>query len=244
MECLAELVSCNKRQDQPMLLRCACIRNTCSCGSVLLVSRCLKLPGSATSHHKVSELSNVSVEMLFLRFPKHSSHQYTRLLRMAKIKRWLRQLRSHGNGGFSPDQLLPKRLRPFVIGSQCTILNFALLTSIILSINLIFTIVFIARRGWSGGLGILYEGDCAKVNRLNTIAHLVINAMSAILLAGGNFCMQCVAAPNRKQIDAAHEKRGSLDVGIPSLTNIFCTNRKRRIPWLILGCSSLPLHLW
>ena len=161
-----------------------------------------------------------------------------------RLKRWLRQLRSHGNGGFSPDQLLPKRLRPFVIGWKCAILNFALLTSIILSINLIFTIVFIARRGWSGGLGILFEGDCAKVNMLNTVAHLVINAMSAILLAGGNFCVQCVAAPNRKQIDAAHEKHSSLDVGIPGLTNILCADRKRRISWLILGRTSLPLHLW
>ena len=154
------------------------------------------------------------------------------------------RVRSRGRGGFSPDDLLPKRIKKYTVGWKSTMFNFVILISCILMINIAFTASVLARHEWFNGTGTLYSGRCSRVNYLNTVAHLVINAMSAILLAGGNFCMQCVAAPNRDEIDAAHQRGRTFDVGIPSLTNVFKIHRKRRFWWFILGVSSLPLHLW
>lgn len=163
---------------------------------------------------------------------------------MAQIKGWVESIRSRGRGGFSPDNLLPKCLRRYVVGWRCTMLNYGFLIICILLINFVFTVSVLAREGWSEGLGTLYEGDCPKVNRSNMIAHIFINAMSAILLSGGNFCMQSAIAPNRKELDLAHSRRQTSDVGIPSLKNIFRISRKRQAMWLTMAVSSVPLHLW
>jgi len=36
---------------------------------------------------------------------------------------------------------------------------------------------------------VLYTGDCDQAKRLGTVAHLVINILSTLLLAGSNFTM-------------------------------------------------------
>ncbi|KAK3899103.1 hypothetical protein C8A05DRAFT_46749 [Staphylotrichum tortipilum] len=70
---------------------------------------------------------------------------------------------------------------------------------------------FLLRRqltAWAGtqhepdgnGIGILFEGSCSRVRTLNTALHVVINALSSVLLAGSNYCMQCLSAPTRSQM--------------------------------------------
>lgn len=53
----------------------------------------------------------------------------------------------------------------------------------------------------------LYTGSCATTKSWTTGLHLLINVLSTILLAAGNYCMQCLASPSRGQVDAAHSKR-------------------------------------
>lgn len=48
------------------------------------------------------------------------------------------------------------------------------------------------------------------------MAHLIINAMGAVLLAGGSFSMQCIAAPNRNEVNAAHQHGRTFDIGTPA----------------------------
>jgi hypothetical protein len=93
------------------------------------------------------------------------------------------------------------------------------------------------------GRRLLFEGDCHTAEQLNIVAHLLINAMSTILLSASNYGMQCPSAPTRKEFDIAHAKKHWLDVGVLSVPNIKSINPKRAILWGILGLRSLPLHL-
>lgn len=139
------------------------------------------------------------------------------------IRKWITYLRSCGRGGFSPDQLLPQCVRRHAVGHRRTMLVFGVLCFCILLVNTVFTITILARQGWSDGIGTLYEERCSKVNSLNTVAHLIINAMGAVLLAGGNFSTQCIAAPNRNEVDAAHQHGRTFDIGTTSANKTLAT---------------------
>lgn len=95
--------------------------------------------------------------------------------------------------------------------------------------------------------GILVEvlhGDCKRTATINTWAHLAINVVSTALLAGSNYCMQCLVAPTRDEIERAHKQIGHwLDIGLPSLRNFDFIAERRRVLWILLAISSLPLHL-
>lgn len=89
----------------------------------------------------------------------------------------------------------------------------------------------------------VFHGDCKKAASFNTYVHLLINVVSTLLLSGSNFCMQCLVAPTRADVDAAHAKMKWLDIGVPSIRNLKHLSRGRRALWGLLVLSSLPLHL-
>lgn len=89
----------------------------------------------------------------------------------------------------------------------------------------------------------LQQGSCSEANRVNTWVHLAINLLSTVILSGSNYCMQCLVAPTRGQINKAHAKREWLDIGIPSWRNLISLSRKRQAMWWALGVSSIPIHL-
>jgi hypothetical protein len=53
---------------------------------------------------------------------------------------------------------------------------------------------------------------------------------------------QVLMSPNRKMLDAAHAKGVTLDIGLPSLRNFYAMAWYKKIAWIILTFSSLPLH--
>ncbi|KAF6793076.1 hypothetical protein CMUS01_16111 [Colletotrichum musicola] len=55
--------------------------------------------------------------------------------------------------------------------------------------------------------------------------------------------MQCLVAPTRAEINNAHQRKKWLDIGIPSVRNILSIRWKKKLLWLLLSLSSLPLHL-
>jgi hypothetical protein len=89
----------------------------------------------------------------------------------------------------------------------------------------------------------LYDGDCEAVRKLNIGAHLLINVLSTLLLGASNYCMQCMSAPTRKEVDEAHSNGSFVDIGVQSLRNMNKISKKRKRLYLFLGLSSLPLHL-
>ena len=133
--------------------------------------------------------------------------------------------------------------RRFFVGWRFGVINCALSVTVVLVINVALSIAVATRTGINGGRGTLLDGNCTQARQLNTGLHLLINAFSTVLLAASNYCMQCLSAPTRKEIDRAHAMGHALDVGIPSTKNLRFINKKRTLMWAILGLSSLPLHL-
>ena len=121
-------------------------------------------------------------------------------------------------------------------------LTAALLAGISLLINFV-VVVWLGAHGHGSSLVKLYDGDCHKVETMDIWVHLAINALSTLLLGGSNYCMQCLSAPTRQDIDQAHAKGKFLDVGVPSIRNLRSIPVCKAVLWLALGLSSVPLHL-
>lgn len=87
--------------------------------------------------------------------------------------------------------------------------------AIVLAINLAFTIAVVAVHGTgSEGRIALFDGDCQQSPRLDAAIHVLINILGTALLASCNYCMQCLAAPTRRDINKVHRQGGWLDVGV------------------------------
>ncbi|KAK4234231.1 hypothetical protein C8A03DRAFT_38010 [Achaetomium macrosporum] len=114
--------------------------------------------------------------------------------------------------------------------------------------NLSFTLWATTRPGSNieGGVGVLaQETSCSTAKNINTGIHVLINVLSTILLAGSNYCMQCLSAPTREQIDEAHRQSRWVDVGVQSIRNLlYITSPGNKLLWVLLSLSSLPLHLF
>ena len=93
------------------------------------------------------------------------------------------------------------------------------------------------------GVGTLYSGSCDKSKTMGLWLHLGINALSTLLLSGSNYTQQCLAAPTRSEIDAAHARRRWMDIGVPSIRNLFRIKAERALLWIAIGITSIPLHL-
>lgn len=86
-------------------------------------------------------------------------------------------------------------------------------------------------------------GNCTTISQLNTGFHLLLNVISTLFLGAGNYCMQILVAPSRKEIEEAHEKMEFLDIGIPSFRSLHRIARARRSLWLAIGTVATVLHL-
>lgn len=127
-----------------------------------------------------------------------------------------------------------------------TLYLFAVSTGFVLILNTAFLIWAATNRDLNDGRGTLFEASCSSIRHANTGIHLLINVLSTLLLAASNYCMQCLSAPSRDEIEGAHGCNEYLDIGISSLHNVFSRHvrSKKKVAWWILGISSFPLHLW
>jgi hypothetical protein len=117
-------------------------------------------------------------------------------------------------------------------------------TCVVLVVNTSLATWALAQHGWGqDGQPILHEGKCDTTSKISTGLHLLINAMSTALLSSSSYCMQCLSAPTRQELNLAHKKRSWLDIGVLSPRNIRSISKSRRWRWLILGLSTAPLHL-
>jgi hypothetical protein len=132
-----------------------------------------------------------------------------------------------------------RRYHSRATGWKPGVINFAVCACVVLIINMVVTI-------WGSAAykrKVLAEGKCEQIKRLNSGLHVLINILSTILLSGSNYCMQCLSAPTREEVDSAHSARKWLDVGIPSIRNLRRISRLRVVVWVLLGLSTAPLHL-
>ncbi|KAK1849673.1 hypothetical protein CCHR01_07728 [Colletotrichum chrysophilum] len=121
-------------------------------------------------------------------------------------------------------------------------LSFAAAALFTFIVNFSFTIWTMTQDA-PDGVGLIWEGEQTIVKAWNTAMHIVINIISTILLAGSNYCMQCLMAPTRSELDKAHSEKRWLDVGIPTIRNFRSITLRRKVLWVLLSISSFPLHL-
>lgn len=113
----------------------------------------------------------------------------------------------------------------------------------VVSLNIGITIWATVSHKPIDGIGTFMTGNCSTISQLNTGFHLLLNVISTLFLGAGNYCMQILVAPSREEIEDAHEKRESLDIGIPSFRNLHRIARARRLLWLAIGTVATVLHL-
>jgi hypothetical protein len=93
------------------------------------------------------------------------------------------------------------------------------------------------------GVAVFVQGVESTILRWNTFAHVLINALSTLLLSMSNYTMQVLNSPTRQEIDKAHARGKWFDIGLLSPHNLKLISRKRATFCLLLALSSLPLHL-
>jgi len=117
-------------------------------------------------------------------------------------------------------------------------------TAFVLCCNIALVVVALLRnKKDSHSVLNLITGSTAATSQWSTIFHVLINVLSTILLGASNYTMQVLSSPTRSDIDVAHVKDGWLDVGLLSLHNLRFLPRGRVALSLLLGLSSIPLHL-
>ncbi|RFU23853.1 hypothetical protein B7463_g12483, partial [Scytalidium lignicola] len=89
----------------------------------------------------------------------------------------------------------------------------------------------------------IYQGSCTTTKRWNIGLHFLINLLSTAILAASNNCMQAIVAPTRSDIDRAHAQGRWLDIGVPSMRNLFAVNKSSFLIWAVLMITTTPFHL-
>ena len=109
------------------------------------------------------------------------------------------------------------------------------LSAFVLCCNLILIIQGATlRSGYqSNGIADLIVGDEVVVSRWDSALHVLINALSTVLLAGSNYTMQVLGSPTRQDVDIAHAKGQWLDIGLLSPRNLRLIPRQRTVLWFI-----------
>ncbi|KIW02250.1 uncharacterized protein PV09_06402 [Verruconis gallopava] len=181
-----------------------------------------------------------------------------RLISFASLKTLRRddcdsRKRKKGSYTALDDDQAPRRswkIGCFKLGSgwRFAVFGCAMSCTVSFALNLLLVIVIVAKYGVdSSGRLQMYEGDCVSTEKLNTVVHIFINAMSTVLLSSSNYVMQCICAVTREEVDAAHAgKRRSrwAEIGVPSMFNMCLIAPRRVLLWYLLMFSSLPLHLF
>lgn len=98
--------------------------------------------------------------------------------------------------------------------------TFSTFLILLVSVVCFVVVIVVSKPPVFGGESKLYTGSCSTAYNINTGLHVLVNALSIILLVGGNYVFQVLSSPTRKELAAAHDKKRWLDIGIPSLRNL------------------------
>ena len=111
--------------------------------------------------------------------------------------------------------------------------------------NVLLTLILAIRNGVGKNLNDLHTGDCHDLETIATVVDLLVNILSSAVLSASNFCGQILTAPTRAEVTEAHKNMDWLDIGAPSFRNLLGRRiaAKRKILWISLALSSIPLHL-
>lgn len=131
---------------------------------------------------------------------------------------------------------LPLKWKTCVYASSASVLA-------VLIVNVAVTAWASATFVRTDGIGTAYEGNCSVTTAWARWLHIGINVLSSVLLSCSNYCMQLLVAPTRREVDRAHSKNVWLQIGVPSVRNLYYVSSRRIMLWWLLALSSIPLHL-
>jgi len=137
-----------------------------------------------------------------------------------------------------------KNVRQRLKGWRFSVLLASAMTCFVLLTNCVAAIAIHSKYGTHEGVSTAFEGDCETANTWSLGLHIAINILSSLLLSASNYTMQVLNAPTRSECDKVHSQGGWMDIGITSLHNISRITWPRRVLWLLLGFSSVPIHLF
>lgn len=109
--------------------------------------------------------------------------------------------------------------RRLLIGWRAGILLNVLLSFLVLVAGFVCLILAISKASITAGESVIYAGSCAMASHINWALHAAISVFAIVLVAGANYVFQVLSSPTRTEVDAAHEKKKWLDIGIPSVRN-------------------------
>lgn len=122
--------------------------------------------------------------------------------------------------------------------SRCSIA--AIFTGAVLAAYVVF-IIWASQRSTDGTkIGTILEGSCSTVNATNLGLHVLINAMGTIVSIASACALYYLSSPTRNEIDEAHAKGNSFNIGVLSLRNL--KSFKKKILFGLLIVTSLPIH--
>jgi hypothetical protein len=129
-------------------------------------------------------------------------------------------------------------------GWQWGILTGSAICTLVLLVNCVLVVLGASSKtGYNKGIATIITGSADQVSRWSTSLHIMINVLSTLLLSASNYAMQVLTAPTHDECVRAHRQGKWLDVGILSMRNITSLTLRRKVLWLALCISSLPLHL-
>lgn len=129
-------------------------------------------------------------------------------------------------------------------GWQWGILTGSVICALVLLVNCALVVLGASsKKGYNKGIATIITGSADQVSRWSTLLHIIINILSTLLLSASNYAMQVLTAPTYGECVLAHRQGKWLDVGILSMRNITSLTLWRKMLWLALCISSLPLHL-
>ncbi|KAK3370547.1 hypothetical protein B0H63DRAFT_552594 [Podospora didyma] len=106
-----------------------------------------------------------------------------------------------------------------------------LIVSFVLFINVGVTIFAISHYGSDKGVGLIYQGGCDTAKKLDQWLQMLINFS------------QPGCSPTRADVNRAHQDGKWLDIGVPSLRKLKHISKWKRLAWVMLAVSSIPIHL-
>lgn len=120
---------------------------------------------------------------------------------------------------------------------------FALGALISLILHVILAIWITTLDSFQNEVSVIWTGKCSTAGTYNTILRAGTTAIATLLIGGSNYCMQCLTAPTRKDLQTAHNKGIWLDVGVQSIRNLKVIKGHKAVLWLLVVISSVPIHL-
>lgn len=119
--------------------------------------------------------------------------------------------------------------------------GFCILGAIVLLTN-VSALIWAARHLDDAPYATMITRSCKSVSNMSFWIALAINFFSTALLAGSNYCMQCLSSPTRDEVDDAHAQSYHLNIGILSWRNVKIFRKRRIFLLCVLLLSSVPLH--